>query len=103
MIYLFLTFSFVTALFYRAVEAQQGKVNDIYIENSEIVIGLSASNGCNPASGFYHIYRNQENWKELYSIVLAAFLGEKTITIMEKVCPPGSDRAIMKRARLSRD
>src|SRR3569833_811027 len=72
-------------------ESRSGRILSIYADPSDIVMGLDVVGPC--GSFYYHIQRNNLNWKELYSLMLLAFATGKSVSLVVANCT--GDRNIL--------
>ena len=63
-----------------------GRVIQVFVDPSDVVFALDTPGPCK--STLYHIERSNLNFQEFYSLVLAAQLSGKTVTVQVTECKP---------------
>ena len=69
-----------------ANQVYQGTIKQLYVDPVDIVFRLTAATTC--GNDYYLLKRSNDNFNELYSLLLAASLSGKVVRIEVKSCEP---------------
>jgi hypothetical protein len=68
----------------RAQTAVSGTIMHIFADPSDFVVELSQAGGC--GSGYFHVRRANDNFREMVALALAAFTANRTFTVFVTGC-----------------